>query len=613
MRNLSRAIVCAVILMALMIPVVVTAGNNFADQAGPVSVGKVSSIDPAQVPYIFWAGDYALFYANGGLLTQPGSIFDKLGLKIKLVPGDDTYQQARDYVSGKSPFFRGTNGMAAMASEYLNQSPETQGILLVRETKSLGDHLVCKKNIRTIKDLGKATVAYQEGGPHVKFHREVLLDAKQSWDDSKIIATRDLTGTKDSPLEALRNNPDCDCAYLVTPDMIAATGGLQSVGTGSEGTIKGAHAVVSTAERTESILDNHYVRTDFDREHHDWVEKFVLGYLQASERIVEMRKQYETSGSAEYRQLLQLAIKIYGVKALPNEDEAHGFLLDAAFVGHPGNVKFFTQSNNPNGFAAVSASDMEFALRRGYVKQTKPFKSSTINWNSPLFMSNLKNTVLVPQERFQPKAVQAEIEKFTASDELDERTIYSFTINFEPNQMDFSESKYVNDFKEVMRLASSYPNAVVAVRGHADPSETLKDLVKAGMAKGLLVRTGSTGNWKYSLNGKPLDLGATAEMIQLIQAGKFDGVEDSNPRETMAATMTLSLKRAEAVRQAVLDYAAAHGQEMDKTQIQPNAVGIREPFIAKPINMEQAKQNMRVEFRLVRVTAEVTKATDFDY
>jgi hypothetical protein len=52
---------------------------------------------------------------------------------------------------------------------------------------------------------------------------------------------------------------------------------------------------------------------------------------------------------------------------------------------------------------------------------------------------------------------------------------------------------------------------------------------------------------------------------------------------------------------------------MDKSQIQPVGVGIREPFIAKPGNMDEAKQNMRVEFRLIRVEAEATTESDFDF
>ena len=88
---------------------------------------------------------------------------------------------------------------------------------------------------------------------------------------------------------------------------------------------------------------------------------------------------------------------------------------------------------------------------------------------------------------------------------------------------------------------------------------------------------------------------------------------DTNPRETMQAALNLSRSRAEAVRDSIVEYAKAKGLNFDKSQIQPVGVGIREPFMAKPTNLEEAKQNMRVEFRIVRVAAEATKAADFDF
>ena len=49
------------------------------------------------------------------------------------------------------------------------------------------------------------------------------------------------------------------------------------------------------------------------------------------------------------------------------------------------------------------------------------------------------------------------------------------------------------------------------------------------------------------------------------------------------------------------------------SQMQPQGVGIAEPFIAKPSSVAEAGQNMRVEFRLIRVSAEVTQESDFDF
>ena len=96
-------------------------------------------------------------------------------------------------------------------------------------------------------------------------------------------------------------------------------------------------------------------------------------------------------------------------------------------------------------------------------------------------------------------------------------------------------------------------------------------------------------------------------------AGAFDGVAENNPRETMQAALNLSRTRADAVRDSIIEYAKSKGITIDKSQIQAVGVGIREPFVARPRNMDEMKQNMRVEFRLVRVTAEATKPSDFDF
>jgi hypothetical protein len=62
-----------------------------------------------------------------------------------------------------------------------------------------------------------------------------------------------------------------------------------------------------------------------------------------------------------------------------------------------------------------------------------------------------------------------------------------------------------------------------------------------------------------------------------------------------------------------VEYAKGRGIGIDMSQIQPQGVGIAEPFIAKPRSVDEAGQNMRVEFRLIRVSAEVTQESDFDF
>jgi NitT/TauT family transport system substrate-binding protein len=178
MRKHATLVTALIAIVLIALPL--AAAERFADELkqrhGTVRVGPAPGTGEVQVPYILWGGDFATFYANGGLRTKPGSIFDRHGLKIRLVPGDDTYAQARDYVTGKSPFFRGTFGMGAMASEVLNQSSSTQAEVLFQMTWSMGDHMVCRPSVKTIAGLGRARVVLQQGGPHVKFYRELLID-----------------------------------------------------------------------------------------------------------------------------------------------------------------------------------------------------------------------------------------------------------------------------------------------------------------------------------------------------------------------------------------------------------------------------------------------------
>ena len=587
--------------------------KRFLDLVGPGSVGPVATGAGLQVPYITWGGDMATFYANGGLATKPGTLFQKQGLNLKLVAGDDFVQQVRDYRAGKSPFLRGTFHMVGLASEVIGSDPRTKGVVILQMTWSAGDHMVARPHVKTAPDLKGKTIALQQGGAHVGMLDDILKTAQLTWDDIRVVWTKDLTGSGDSPSELFRKRADIDACFAITPDMVGLCGGLRNTGTGAEGTVKGSRVLVSTAELSRSIADVYVCRKDFFDANKELVTKFAAGYLKACEEVLDLKKQHETKGSPAYKNLLQLTQDIYSKTTIPVLDDAHGLLSDCTFVGYPGNLAFFTEQGNLHGFEAFHKAALDLAVSRGYAKERMGLFPSGLDYQSPLFLSYLTRTARERQERFRAEALREEIEQLSAGGVLDERTIISFTINFEPNQTAFSAEQYGAEFKRVVEMADKFGNAVVMVRGHADPTKTLLDLVKAGMQKGVLKRSGTQGNYSYYLNSQPLDLAATSALTKLIENGAFDGVPEVNPRETMQSALNLSRSRAEAVRDSIIEFAKGKGHIIDKTQIQPAGVGIREPFVAKPANLDQAKQNMRVEFRIVRVPAEATKPSDFDF
>ena len=606
----------AVLLLALFAAAVPAMAQNkvepFGRQMGDFTVGPVAGEGPIQVPYILWGGDVATFVANGGLETTPGSIYDKLGLKLKLVPGDDFPAQAKRYVQGQSPFLRGTYSMMALAGQATAGDARTKQTMVLQLTYSAGDHLVSRAALKTISDLKGKTIAIQQGGPHLGMLNDILTAAQLTFDDVKLVFVKDITGP-DGPAAKFRSDDGVDACFCVTPDMLGLVGGLDATGSGAEGTVKGAKVLVSTAQLSRSIADVYSVRRDYYEAHRDTVEKFVAGYLAGAKKLVEAKNRWVKDGGkdAEYNGYLKMTQDIYGKDVLPTlEVDAHGLIADATFVGLPGNVSFFTDKGNLAGFEAKQGPALALAQTLGYTTVAAGFFPPDFDYAKIAKLAGLE---------FDPKQAAQASGRFSAESvggfpegALDDRTILSFTVTFDANQTDFPETVYGPDFLRAVQNASKFGNAVIAVRGHADPTKALIDLVKSGLEKGILKREGGSGNYTYYYKGKPLDLEATGELVKLIDAGAFDGGSE-NPRETVQAALNLSRARAESVRTAVIDFAAKQGYRLDPSQIQPVGVGIAEPLIAKPTNAQEAAKNRRVEFRLIKVPAEAVKGEDFDF
>lgn len=607
--------------LALTLALPSVAAAPFTKTLGAVSPGQASANGVIQVPYILWGGDVATFHANGGLATAKGSLFDKRGLKLKLVPGDDITSQVRDYVSGKSPFIRSTMGMAGIISEALAAQPGTKPYVLFQLTWSAGDHMVGRFDIKRSSHLKGKKVALQEFGPHVDMLNDILKSAALSWSDIQVVWTKDITG-KQGPAEAFRNDPSIAACFVITPDMIGLTGGLESKGTGAEGTVKGAHVTISTAQMSRSIADVYLVRKDFADANPGIVEKFASGYLAGAEAVMDLKAKFEAGGSADYMKVLKLAQDIYGKEAVPTlEADAHGLILDCQYVGQPGNVAFFQAKGNLQNFSRFNASVLDFAKANGYVKARHDLLPSPLDWGSAGLTQGLKNVATAAKletdrgdkARFKVEAVREEVEKLASGNILDEKTLVSFTIDFEANQTDFQAAKYKKDFQRVLETATKFGNAALVIEGHSDPTLTLATLVKAGLEKGLIKRTGSQGDYKYYYAGKELNMADTRGLVREIEKGAFDGSAENNPRSILTAAKNLSQSRAREVLKSIREYAKAEGIAFDLSQLQPVGMGIMDPIIPKPKSPQESAVNRRVEFKVVRVSSEALSSDSYDF
>ena len=619
-RGVGRRLLgCAVCLLLLAGTSV--GQEQFSQTVGQLSVKPVKNQQPIEVPFITWGGDAATFHANGGLDTKSGTIYDGMGLKMKLTNGDDFPSQVKKYMSGQTPFLRGTFRMLGQASEVIASDTRTKPVVIMQLSWSAGDHIVSRGEFKSLNDLAskggkKVKIACQKGGPHVGLLYDSLAVVKIPRDQIEIDWVSDLTGPK-GPADAFRNDPSIGACCVITPDMFGLTGGPDSKGTGAEGTVKDAKVLNSTASMSRSIADVYAVRSDWYKANKDWVQKFVAGYLKATNEVVQLRNDYDKSGKMKpaYRKLLSMSQDIFGEEVLPTlEEDAHGLLLDCNFVGLPGQLSFFEDAGNFNGFEKKMAAALDMAKTWGYAKTERGFAPPTWDYDS---IGKSIGVKVDPKHASgsgagSGKFEGAELEDF-GNEGLDENTIVSFTINFKVNDTEFKATQFSAEFEQALKAASTFGNAVVVIRGHADPTKALSEFVRAGLQKKTIRVVGTKDNRRYFLkNGAQLDLTKTEIIEKLIATKAFES-RDHKPTQIVAAALRLSKSRADAVKKSLVSFAEKEKVTFDASQIQPVGAGISDPVIPRPINNAQAAENRRVEFRIVRVPAEALAPSDFDF
>ena len=584
---------------------VIDLGPSAANERRP-DVKDVALSGEFQVPYILWGGDVATFHANGGETTRRGSIFDKHGLKCKLVRQDDfSKDQVKDYKEGKSPFLRGTLSMLGQVSDDIGGDGRTQPVVFLQLTWSAGDHMVARSPLTRINHLQGKKIALQKGGPHVGMLGDILFTARLGWKDVSVVWTDDVTGAK-GPAELFRKDPRIDACFVITPDMADLTGGFDKTGDGKGTTVAGAHVLVSTRDMKRSIADVYACRKDFYDAHRDVVEKFAAGYLKATEELIAIKK--AGANTPRYRSMLKLARERF--TDLKNDDEADGLISDAVFVGLPGNYAFFTDTGNLSGFAVKHRAALDLAVALGDAKARRDMLPADFNYAKLKALGELTATVNPPPvERF----IETPREK---------STLYSFNVYFEGGQATFPEARYGKDFQRAVEQASLFGNAVLSMKGHANPQEMNWEIRRLVLRRGLI--TERQGKF-FRKDGSELEMNDMKQLLDLvarenlgneqIKVTGFAGRAAMSINQYLKELQDLSAARASAVRHSVLEYAKGHGYRLDASQIKFGALGGTEPVVVFPRENDypEGGKNRRVEVRIIQVGAEAIKGEDYDW
>lgn len=555
------------IVLFALVPFGVSAAPNYIEFR-PISdvvntpVGNVSSGEKV-LPIITWGGDIATIYANGSApKTRDGSIFNESGLAFHLVREDVFANQVEQYLSGKTPYLRGTMGMIALAADTLSKDPRTKPVVFHQLTWSAGgDALVVKPGIRSVADLKGKTVAIQAYGPHVDYLMRLLADAGLSHDDLNLKWLPDLTGTDDSPAAALYE-AEVDAAFVIIPDALALTSG-GNVGTGAEDSVRGARILMSTKTANRVIADVYAVRADYYASNKREVDALAAALAKAQTELKGVVSN-RNNRSGDYNRVIRAS----AMMLLDSEhaiEDTEGLYADCELVEASGNVLFFERSENPRRFEKIGTEAARSLNQMGLLE------SGVLAINKTPFSYKKLATATSGSKSEQPRFDKALVSSLVSQKQqkgtLGDGTLFSFEVFFRPNQNTFNVEYYEADFKRVIELASTYGGAIITVEGHSDPM----------------------GYLRAKKNKQP-----SVVLMRVKQSAR-----------------NLSMSRAQSVRDAIIGYARQKNVSIDDSQFEPIGYGISQPSTGicgvdpcAPANEDEWLSNMRVVFRLIQVEAE---------
>lgn len=219
-----------------------------------------------------WIGWKSIIDANGGLSTQDGSIYDKLGIDVNISVINDATQSSNALISGKLDAAGYTINRTAFLSEKFKNANLNVIMPYITNFSNGGDGIIAKSNINNVKDLVNAKVGVPQFS---EAHSLVVWFVNQS----------DLT---DAERQSIIDN----LIFFETPDEAAKAffaGEIDVAATWEPyltqaQNMSDAHILFSTASSSSLIMDGILFNKDFAEKNPEVVSKFIDGALQAADK-----------------------------------------------------------------------------------------------------------------------------------------------------------------------------------------------------------------------------------------------------------------------------------------------------------------------------------------
>lgn len=246
--------------------------DNPQSSADIPSVGDVNTDDPViNLSLDEWVGWKPIIDANQGLTTQPGSIFDQMGIKVNINIINDATASSNALITGELNAAGYTTNRTAFLSGKFQEAGLDVVMPVFTNYSSGGDGIIAKTGINTVEDL----LGKKIGVPRFSEAQTLLV-----W----FVNKSDLSDTdKQSIIDNLILFEDAsetgEAFYAGQLDVAATWQPYLSYATDNSD----AHILFSTTASKSLIMDGIVFRADFAQANPDVITAFIDGVFQANE------------------------------------------------------------------------------------------------------------------------------------------------------------------------------------------------------------------------------------------------------------------------------------------------------------------------------------------
>lgn len=383
-----------------------------------------------------WIGWKPIIDANGGLTTQPGSIYDDLGVTVNISVINDATQSSNALIKGSLDAAGYTINRTAFLSQKFKEAGKEVIMPYISNYSNGGDGIIAKSNITTVEDLVGAKIGVPQFS---EAHTLVAWFVQQS----------DLTQEqKDQIINNLImfETPDETAkAFFAGEIDVAAT--WEPYLTQAQNT-SDARVFFSTASSSSLVMDGILFDKEFCEKNTDVINNFIKGALMAADK-------YDTE-----------------FEAIKNVMPMYSTSTDEDIIANTQNAKLTTWYDNKNllnGTARTIYTDMCDIWES--IGETVDREAVETIFDDT-YINNLEGEFDTTQTSMETTATVTEENE---QEVIDAEALLkkSATVNFIINTAKFTDtaeaSKTLDDFIEVAKVLDG---TIIEIAGNTDPNPT---------------------------------------------------------------------------------------------------------------------------------------------